>query len=238
MRKMALLLSFLILPAFPALGFEKVQSLTLPADGLTKLEITAGAGSLTVSGRDGLASIEVKARIVVSGVNEKEMEDWIKTHVELELRKAGDAGVLVAEIHSRGLSSLFEGEARIDLTVSVPKSLSLNIDDGSGGMVVEDLAAALRIEDGSGAIRVVRVAGNVRIEDGSGRVEVSDVTGDVTIDDGSGEVRIRRVGGSVTVDDGSGGIDIEDVEKDVRLINTGSGGVDVSGVKGRVIRSL
>lgn len=255
MRKMALLLSFLILPAFPALGFEKVQSLTLPADGLTKLEITAGAGSLTVSGRDGLASIEVKARIVVSGVNEKEMEDWIKTHVELELRKAGDAGVLVAEIHSRGLSSLFEGEARIDLTVSVPKSLSLDIDDGSGGMVVEDLAAALRIEDGSGAIRVVRVAGDVRIEDGSGEVivervegnleiddgsggiEVSDVTGDASIDDGSGELRVRRVGGTVTVDDGSGGIDIEDVGRDVRLINTGSGGVDVSEVKGRVIRS-
>jgi DUF4097 and DUF4098 domain-containing protein YvlB len=64
------------------------------------------------------------------------------------------------------------------------------------------------------------------------------VTGDVTIDDGSGEVLVRRVGGTVSVDDGSGGIDIEDVEKDVRLINTGSGGVDVSGVKGRVIRSL
>lgn len=219
-------------------AFETTKELTLAAQGLRKLEITAGAGSLTVSGREGLAVIEVKAEVVAPDVRDKDMEEYLRDHVELALEKRGDVAVLVGRIRDEGGFFRFRGNARVDLTVAVPKALSLDIDDGSGGIVVEDLAAALRIEDGSGAIRVVRVAGNVRIEDGSGRVEVSDVTGDVTIDDGSGEVRIRRVGGSVTVDDGSGGIDIEDVEKDVRLINTGSGGVDVSGVKGRVIRSL
>jgi hypothetical protein len=254
MKKTAFMLSLLLLAAFPALGFEKVQNLTLTADGLKKLEITAGAGSLTVSGRDGLAAIEVKARIAVSGVGEKEMEDWIKTHVELELRKAGDAGVLVGEIRSRGLFSLFEGDARIDLTVSVPKSLGLRIDDGSGEMVVEDIKADVRIKDGSGAIRVGKVTGNLWIDDGSGEIavdgiegnmdiidgsgeiEIRNVTGDVSIDDGSGGITLLKVGGTVTIDDGSGHLEIDDVGKDVHLRHKGSGSVDITNVRGKVIR--
>lgn len=254
MKKTALLLSLLVLAAFSAFGFEKVQNLTLPAEGITKLEITAGAGSLSVTGRDGLTAVEVKAEIVVSGLSDKEMESYIKDHVELDLRKAGDTAVLVGEIRSRGFSFLFNREARIDLTVSVPKTLALRIDDGSGDLVVEDIKAGIRIKDGSGAIRVGKIAGNlwiddgsggisvdgiegnVEIIDGSGGIEVRNVTGDVSIDDGSGEMTLTRVGGNVTVDDGSGGIEIDDVGKDVRLKHTGSGSVDITNVRGKVIR--
>ncbi len=254
MKKSVLLVSLFILAAFPALGFEKVQNLTLPAEGLARFDITAGAGFLTVSGRDGQTAIEVKAHIQVSGVGDSEMEEWIKNHVELELRKAGDTAVLVGEIRSHGLFSLFDGEAKIDLTVSVPKTLALRIDDGSGELVVEDIKAGVRIKDGSGALRVRRIVGdlwiddgsggitvdgvegNVDITDGSGGMEVRNVTGDVSVDDGSGEMTLTHIGGSVTVDDGSGGIEIDDVAKDVRLKHTGSGGVDLSNVRGKVIR--
>jgi DUF4097 and DUF4098 domain-containing protein YvlB len=235
-------------------AFETTKTLTLTVRDIRRLDIRAGAGSLTVTGREGLTAIEVKAEIVAPHVRDKDMERYLEDSVELTLEKRGDIAVLVSRVRSEGRIFHFGDNTRVDLTVAVPKSLALDIDDGSGGMVVEDLAAALRIEDGSGSIRVVGVAGNVRIDDasgdvviehvegdleiddGSGGVDISDVTGDVSIDDGSGEIRVRRVGGTVTVADGSGAINIRDVGKDVRLISTGSGGVDVSGVKGRVIR--
>jgi DUF4097 and DUF4098 domain-containing protein YvlB len=237
-------------------AFETTKTLTLAAQDIRRLDIRAGAGSLTVTGREGLAAIEVKAEVVASHVRDKDMEEFLSDRVELTLEKRGDSAVLVGRIRHEDRLFNFGDDARIDLTVAVPKTMALDIEDGSGSLVVEDLTAALRIEDGSGSIRVVRVAGKVRIvdgsgevvvervegdleiDDGSGGVEVSDVTGNVTIDDGSGEILVRRVGGTVTVDDGSGGIDIEDVGGDVRLINTGSGSVKISGEKGRVIRSL
>ena len=237
MKKTIVLLVLCVVLAGAVSAFETTKTLNLAAQSILRLDIRAGAGSLTVTGREGLAAIEVRAEVVAPEVRDKDMEEYIRDRVELTLEKRGDIAVLVGRIRDNGRLFHFGENARIDLTVTIPKTMALDIDDGSGDMVVEDLAAALRIEDGSGSIRVVRVAGNVRIDDGSGGLEVSDVTGDVTIDDGSGEVRVRRVGGTVTLDDGSGGIDIEDVEKDVRLINTGSGGVDVSGVKGQVIRS-
>ncbi len=237
-------------------AFETTKTLNLPAQGVLRLDIRAGAGSLTVTGREGLAAIEVKAEVVVPDVRDKDKEEYIRDRVELTLEKRGDVAILVGRIRDSNRLFHFGENARIDLAVTVPKTMALDIDDGSGGMVVEDLAAAVRIEDGSGEIRVARVVGNVRIDDGSGEMdvervegnleiddgsggmEIRDVTGDVTIDDRSGEVRVRRIGGTVTVDDGSGGIDIGDVEKDVRLINVGSGSVKISGEKGRVIRSL
>ena len=237
MKKTIVFLVLCVVLAGAVSALETTKTMNLAAQSILRLDIRAGAGSLTVTGREGLAAIEVRAEVVAPEVRDKDMEEYIRDRVELTLEKRGDIAVLVGRIRDNGRLFHFGENARIDLTVTIPKTMALDIDDGSGDMVVEDLAAALRIEDGSGSIRVVRVAGNVRIDDGSGGLEVSDVTGDVTIDDGSGEVRVRRVGGTVTLDDGSGGVDIEDVEKDVRLINTGSGGVDVSGVKGQVIRS-
>jgi len=235
MKRIALFLALIALLALFLLGFETTRTLDLSADGLQTLNITAGAGSLTVIGREGLGSIEVKAEIIVSGVDDGDRDDYIKRHVELDLRRSGNRAILVSRVRESGLSFFFH-DSRIDLTVTVPKTMALEIGDSSGSLDVENIAGAVRIDDGSGSIAVRDVEGNLDIEDGSGEIDVADVAGDVSVDDGSGGISLRRIGGSVTVRDGSGGIEIDVVEKDVRLIRTGSGGVDVTNVKGRVIR--
>ncbi|HSA96241.1 MAG TPA: hypothetical protein VLJ16_09330 [Acidobacteriota bacterium] len=252
MKKTSVFVALLALLAVAGFGFEKTQNLSVPAQGLSRLEISAGAGFLRVSGREGAGAVEVKAEIVVSGVDEKEMEAYIKDHVELELRSAGGAAILVSKIRERGF--FFPREARIDLTVMVPKTLALEIDDGSGELSVEDMAAGVRIDDGSGELRVERIAGNLRIDDGSGEITVKDiegnveivdgsgevdvtnVTGDLSLDDGSGGVDLRKIGGTVTIDDGSGSLTVDDVGKDVRIKHKGSGSTDITNVRGKVIR--
>lgn len=236
MKKAIVLAALAVMSLGCLAAAETTKNLNLPAQGLLRLEIDAGAGSLTVTGREGLSAIEVRAEIVARHVRDEDMDGFLKDRIELTLEKKGDAAVLVSHIRERFRLFSFGGEAVINLTVLVPKSLPLVIDDGSGGIVAEDLAA-VKIVDGSGSLRVGRIAGDVAVEDGSGGIEIEDVTGNVSVEDGSGGIVIRRVGETVTVDDGSGSIDIADVEKDVRLTGTGSGGVDVSNVKGRVIRS-
>lgn len=236
MKKTVVLAVLLLVGSGSLAAFETTKSLNLPAQGIKRVEIEAGAGSLTVAGREGLTAIEVKAEIVARHVGDEDMDGFLKDRVELTLEKRGDVAVLVSRIGDRIRLFSLGDDAVINLTVSVPKDMPLEIDDGSGSIVVEDLAA-VKIDDGSGSIRVDRIAGEVKIDDGSGGIEIDDVKGDVSVDDGSGEILIRRVGGTVTVDDGSGSIEIKDVEKDVRLVRTGSGGVDVSNVKGQVTRS-
>ena len=235
MKKIVLFLALIVVLALILLGFETTRTLSLVTEGIRGLEIDAGAGSLTVTGLEGSASIEVRAEVIASGVADRDLEDYIKRHVELELRRSGDRAVLVSHVRDSGFS-FFHQEARIDLTVTVPKALALEIVDGSGSLDVAHIGGAVYIHDGSGSITVLDLAGNLEIQDGSGGIDVQDVAGDVTVTDGSGGISLRRVGGTVTVSDGSGGIEVDDVGKDVHLRRTGSGGVDVTNVKGRVIR--
>jgi DUF4097 and DUF4098 domain-containing protein YvlB len=234
MRKTTVLAVFVLVACGRLAALDTAKTLTLPAEGLKGFEIRAGAGFLKVTGREGLAAIEVRAEIVAKGVRDQDLDEFLADRVELTLEKRGDKAVLVSRIRDKFRLFDFES-AVINLTVSVPKSLVLDVDDGSGSLDIEDVAG-VRLDDGSGSIRISRVAGDVEVDDGSGGIEIVDVAGDVSVEDGSGEVDIRRVGGTVTVDDGSGSISIDDVAKDVRIVSAGSGGVDVSGVKGRVIR--
>jgi hypothetical protein len=253
MKKAIGILAMCVLTSAAAFGSETPRNLNLPAGGIDKLKIDAGAGSLSVSGADGLAAIEVEAKIIVDGVRDSDMEGYIKDHVELELRKSAGTAVLKSHIRNDGFWR-FGRDARIDLTVRMPCKMALDVDDGSGALEVENIAAAVRIDDGSGALRVSRITGPVRIvdgsgelvvdgvegdldiEDGSGEIDVRNVTGDVFLDDGSGGTTLRHIGGTVTIDDGSGSLEIADVGKDVILRHKGSGGVDITGVKGKVIR--
>ncbi len=235
MKRIAWALFAGILMATPALAGEKERTFSLAVKPGSRLTIDAGAGFLKVEGREGQTTVEVKARVVVEGVRDRELEDFISDKVELYLRQDGDGAKLKAVVRNRSWFS-FGREAYIDLTVTVPKTLNLSIDDGSGSLEVRSLQGNVDINDGSGSMIVERIQGNLRIEDGSGEIEVREVTGDVQVDDGSGSMSMKQIGGSLTIDDGSGHISIDGVEKDVHLRSTGSGGETLRNIKGRVIR--
>jgi DUF4097 and DUF4098 domain-containing protein YvlB len=165
---------------------------------------------------EGLDAIEVKAEIFVRGVDDKDMKNFIEDHVKLTLEKKGSRAVLVSGVKDRPF--FFFRDARIDLTVNVPRKMDMGIDDGSGEIQAED------------------IQGNLEIDDGSGEIEVRAVSGDVTIDDGSGSISVSDIGGSLTVDDGSGSIDIDGVAKNLILKETGSGGLHFRNIKGQVIK--
>jgi hypothetical protein len=101
-------------------AFETTKTLNLPAQGVLRLDIRAGAGSLTVTGREGLAAIEVKAEVVAPDVRDKDMEGYLRDRVELTLEKRGDVAVLVGRIRDNHRLFNFGEDARVDLTVTVP----------------------------------------------------------------------------------------------------------------------
>ena len=234
MKPTTLISAAFFVTASLAFSAQEIKPLSLAAQGIDKLEIDCGAGFLRVRGVEALNSIEVKAEIYVRGIADQKMKEFLKDYVKLSLEKKGSSAVLVSRIDNRPFS--FFREARIDLTVNVPKKIDMRIDDGSGSIDVESIMGNLTIDDGSGGIRVENIQGDLKIDDGSGEIEIRDIAGNVTIHDGSGGIDAINIGGSLTVSDGSGGIDIDRVEKDLILKDTGSGGVHYRDIKGRVIK--
>lgn len=211
--------------------FEEVRELSISGKGLASLSIDAGAGSMDVTGVEGLNDISVTATIVVDERDEDDALKFIEKRMKLSLQEKNGQAVLTSHFEQGFLG--FGTNARIDLDISVPQGMAVSIVDGSGSIDVTRTMADVSIDDGSGSIDV-EYAADVDVDDGSGSVDISYASGDVFVVDGSGSISIRHVGGSVTIDDGSGGIRVSDVEKDLIIVDDGSGGLSISDVRGRV----
>jgi len=245
----------LVVLFIPALAFagsiENTRHLELSIKDIQSIHIICGPGSLDVFGVEGSNRIKVTAAIKISGITQNKLQEFLDRHVLLSLENRNRKAILQSEFKNE---PLLKADAKIDLTVEVPKSLGVKIDDGSGSIFVTGLAANLKIADGSGSIEIRMTAGPVSISDGSGQIELTDITGNIEVKDGSGEINIGRVrgnvrivdgsgrmtikdiDGSLTVTDDSGSIEISDVTQNVFIQDAGSGILDIEGVKGKVMK--
>lgn len=220
----AFLVSGMAAPAPDDCDFRDDRELTVPAGDLSRVAIVAGSGSLRVEGRYGLQEIVVVGRACASD------EDLLDA-LRVSARPISADRRLAVETHYPDRDGRRSGTARIDLVVSVPLGMEVEIEDSSGGIVVSG-TGRLHIDDSSGEIRASGVNGEVTIEDSSGGIDLRDVAGDVDVDDGSGGLEVRDVQGSVRLRDGSGGIVIAEVDGSVLIDSDGSGGIEVRNVGG------
>lgn len=247
---------FLVLILLPVIAFagtrREMKDLELSARGIDTLVIKCGAGSLNLKGMDGNDKIRVAAEILVEGLDEKDLNTFFRKNLLLHLEKQGTKAVLRGVFIRSTL--LNPSEAKINMTVRVPITLNVKIDDNSGPISVNDLFGDLEIDDGSGSIKIENIVGNVKVVDTSGTIEIEELTGkvfvkdgsggiainviegDVSIVDGFGSITVQDIGGYVKVWDGSGSIDIHDVSKDVSILESDSGEISIEGVKGAIIR--
>ena len=251
MRKYAALV-MIFLPVIALAGtHDETRQLELSAAKIQTLKVRCGSGFLTVIGVKGSDRIRATAQIEVRGIQENEFQKYLEERLRLSLEKQGEDAVLQADVIK---SFAKKTEAKINLTVKVPRTVAVTIDDGSGAIMVTNLTGGLKLDDDSGSIDIVNMEGRIKIADGSGRIDIEDVQGDVEVQDGSGQIKInlitgnlsitdgsgsitvQDVDGNVTLTDGSGSIEIQDVTQNVYINQAGSGTVEIEGVRGKVIR--
>jgi DUF4097 and DUF4098 domain-containing protein YvlB len=222
MRSITLFSSITVLAvaaASPAWADEQ-KTLTLDTQGLQVFNARTGAGALHIQGVPGATKIEVKAEIIAK-----------PDTYRLTLEKQGNSAVLVSDItfpiHWNG-----DGP-RINLTVTVPANLRLDVDDESGEIRIQNMEADAKIDDESGSLRVANHRGALHIDDDSGEIDLRNITGKVDIDDDSGAISVTNVTGDLTIEDESGEIDVRTVSGSVN-IEDDSGELTVNDVKGNV----
>lgn len=194
-----------------------------PLAGVTHLTVIGRAGELRVIGRRGVR--EVLATGTACADTKSELND-----IQFRVEQRG-SDLRVEALIPEHISSWFGSNGRLDMEVTVPDTMPIDIEDGSGEATIENVGP-LKMTDGSGELTIRHVHGSATVHDGSGELVIEDVAGDLRVNDGSGEIDITHVAGNVTIDDGSGGIDIRDVQRNVVIDNDGSGGIDVRDVRG------
>jgi len=216
------------------------RSAQLDAAGATKVVITAGAGELKVSGERGRTQLQANGQACGS-------TQALVDQIQLASRRDGGMLIIQAIPPKSGMSD----GAALDLTVMLPDTLEVSIEDSSGDLVlqnvqsavltdssgdleVRDVAGDLTINDSSGEIEIARVAGNLSVNDSSGDVEIEAVKGAVRIPvDSSGSIQIKNAGSVHIITDSSGDISIEQVQGDVLVDNDSSGDIVVADIGGK-----
>jgi DUF4097 and DUF4098 domain-containing protein YvlB len=232
----------------PVIEYNEPRSARVDARGATRIVIYAKAGWLRVNGQPN--ATEVVAEGTAVAPRESMLRD-----ITLTGTREGDVVRIVVDIPdlSNRWNDDWDRGPALDLSVTVPSHIPIEIDDTSGDLRVvgtgaldlndnsgdvelRDIGGELRVEDGSGELQIESVRGAVTIDDGSGEIDISDVTGSVTIDDGSGSISVRRISGTMLVRrDGSGGIRAFDIGGNLEVDRSRDKGIEYSGVKGQVL---
>ena len=200
------------------------RNATLDAAGATTLRVDARAGYLSILGTAGLSEVKVQGKACAP---DKDVLD------EIELRTDRRGDTLYVEVDTPD-GNWRRHSPYLDLEIEVPDNLLLDVEDSSGSVKIEGVRG-LELEDGSGDILVRKIAEGIEIEDGSGEIEVTEVGGRVRIDDGCGSLSVERVSGAVTIEDGSGEITVRDTEAGVDIVEDGSGSIELDHIGGDVL---
>ena len=220
---------------------QKQQDLRVSAANVSQLKIDAEAGSLIIKGDSNATAITVNANIYAAKGDET---------YTLTLEKHGDTAELISKLNNGSVSFYSGSSPHIDLIVSVPAQLKLDIDDDSGDIVIRAMQNDINIDDDSGSI-VIEGGRNIRLDDDSGDIHIRNVSGNINIEDDSGSIIIDQGQGRIDIEDDSGDIRIENSQGPARIIDEsgsisvktlggaltiedGSGDIDVRHIKGLV----
>lgn len=203
--------------------FERTLSVSAP----TRLIVDTGSGDVHVRrGTDGTVSVQGHMFIhALTRQQAHELAEKIKADPPIEI--LGNT-VRIGDLSKyREGSSWFLGPSlSINFDIQVPYDTEVELDSGSGDLVVSEIRGPVQAESGSGDIEITSIEREVAVSTGSGDIKVSGaakvsakassgdvklstISGDVTIEVGSGDVVLQEIGSSVHVDTGSGDIRVD-----------------------------
>lgn len=212
-----------------AQNYDEPRNATVPASGATLLKVDARAGQLRITGRTDITEVRVRGTARASSRS-------VLADIKLEAVREGNEVRVRAILPNQRDCCDWNDQALLDLVIEAPAKFAMDVEDTSGDMTIEGIAAKIRVDDTSGNIRVRDAGGDVWISDTSGGIDVRGVKGSVDVDeDTSGEIEVYDVTGSVHVGrDSSGSIGVSRVGGDFVVERDGSGSIDYDDVKGKV----
>lgn len=220
--------------------------LEIPSHGIEEFKINTGAGEVEITPST-LPVITVEAEVVIMAGNSKKANNYLSRDLKLSLEKKGGQAILVSSFDylkkkenaetMNPFDFLKSPDRQINLKISVPKNIFLNIDDNSGDLILANLTNDVDIHDGSGLIYLNNVDGDIDIDDNSGDIVLKNINKqnphkhNINIYDNSGGIRLENIRGEMSLTDASGDIRITDLVGGLS-INDASGEIRLSNIEG------
>jgi len=205
--------------SWPPGGWQAIGggATAFPGKQFSSLIIENANGSVTVTGRD---QDNVQMNEIRYGRGETQDEARRNGHrVSVETQSSGEALI----ISVRGRHDWWRGR-RVDMQITTPPNLDVNVHTTSGPVQVRGMKGAVRVENVSGdssvkggsEAKVTSISGAVRLENVSGEMRLSTVSGSIRAGHLRGPLSARTISGSIYLDDYAGSpVDLKATSGDV-----------------------
>lgn len=142
--------------------------------------------------------------VVVTGSARSDVAVRIRERF-LAIRPRVSVDLAAADLRVRAECVWWVQPCGVDVVVSVPRTVGVQVDVGAGSVLVRDTDGSTLVSTGSGDVTVAGLSGEVRVRTGSGDLSLDAVAGPLDVRTGSGDVAgavLRASRASVEVGDG------------------------------------
>lgn len=163
--------------------------------------------------------------------NDAEWMEQVGERFDVEIEESGSRIEVTVELPSQPKSSRkMKVHYEVDLNVTVPRGVALDISNKYGDVSVVDVDGPVNVNNNSGAIVVegardvvldgrygnieaTRIKGSLVAETSSGSVEAEDVAGDAKIESQYGNIRVEDVRGALEAKAKSGSVTVRRIKR-------------------------
>jgi DUF4097 and DUF4098 domain-containing protein YvlB len=166
---------------------QQILNATIAANG--SIEIQNPRGDVSITAGDG-PNVQVSAHEVAYADSDSEARKIFDSEAA-HLTVSGNAVLVKSESNNSG---------RINLTVTVPKSVRVTVDAGHGDVTAAGLGAGLNLTTSHGDVHLSSIGGSVAVHFPNGHHEFSahQVDGDLTSDGDINDLTLSEIKGKIT----------------------------------------
>ena len=191
-----------------------------------KIQINVGRGNVEVSSHPG-NEVTVDLSISLKAKNQEAADEAFKSVETVIQQSDGKVLVKVKQKNSGSFLNFSKPpKAKIKLIVLCPEDYNVEVDTGSGNIIITGINGKLEFDTGSGNIIGNQLNGKIDADTGSGNIVLTDTEGHFNGDTGSGNIVANSHNGSISADTGSGNIQANGSISKFNA-DTGSGNVSI-----------
>ncbi len=185
-----------------------------------RLDINNAMGKVAIRrGEPGVITVNATKRASGFGINPEQMQAFYN--------QRGDALDITTKVNWHILQF---GLRSIHFEITVPENCDVQLNNGSGRVIVQGTSGDIRLRTGSGGIEASELQGQIALKTGSGGIKAHELQGQVNIQTGSGGIESSGLKGQIVLKTGSGGITMrQSLLAGSSRITTGSGGIVYEG---------
>jgi hypothetical protein len=163
-------------------------------------------GEMKVAGTDN-GTIRAEIRVRCQSGRDRDRCEKKAEYVELDIEERH--GRLYLEVAGTGLWR--SRDILVEAVLTIPKTMPLELEVGTGEVEVENLGSTLSFDMGVGEVTLTNLSGDVTVDMGIGEITLTmpeSAVGEVMLDNGIGETELRHKEGRNAVEGILGGTDV------------------------------